>query len=161
MRPAYMTQSVSQVPGHDAEGVGDEDDGGAQAVGEVLHEVEDLGLDGHVEGAGGLVGDEDLGVAGEAHGDHHALAHAAGELVRILVDALLGAGDARELEHLDGLLLGRLLVEPLVEHDGLDHLGRDAEEGIQGGHRILEEKMIFREVLRTLPDILSDFLWGC
>ena len=33
--------------------------------------------------------------------DHHALAHAAGELVRIVVDALLGAGDADLLQQLD------------------------------------------------------------
>ena len=33
--------------------------------------------------------------------DHHALAHAAGELVRVLVDALLGGRDAGFLQQLD------------------------------------------------------------
>jgi hypothetical protein len=33
--------------------------------------------------AGRLVGDQKLGVGGEHHGDHDALAHAAGELVRV------------------------------------------------------------------------------
>ncbi len=36
-----------------------------------------------------------LGLQATRHGDHHALAHAAGELVRIGVHALVGAGDAR------------------------------------------------------------------
>ena len=46
------------------------------------HEVEDLGLDRDVQRRGRLVGDEELRVAGEGHGDHHALAHPAAELVR-------------------------------------------------------------------------------
>ena len=48
------------------------------------HEVQDLGLDRDVEGGGRLVGDEQLRVAGERHGDHHPLPHAAGELVRVV-----------------------------------------------------------------------------
>ena len=41
------------------------------------------------------------GLGAERQRDHHALAHAAGELVRIVVDALLGAGDADLLQELD------------------------------------------------------------
>src|SRR3712207_7792710 len=48
---------------------------------ELAQQVEDLRLDRHVEGGGRLVGDQDLGLAGDRHRDHHALAHAAGELV--------------------------------------------------------------------------------
>ena len=51
---------------------------------QVAHQVEDLRLDGHVERRGRLVGDQQLRVAGQRHRDHHPLAHAAGELVRIL-----------------------------------------------------------------------------
>jgi hypothetical protein len=40
-------------------------------------------------------------VAGQRHRDHDALAHAARELVRVLVDALLGRGDADQPQHLD------------------------------------------------------------
>ena len=70
----------------------------SRSVLERAHQVENLGLDRHVERGGRLVGDEQLRVAGERHGDHHALAHAAGELVRILVDALFGVGDADHLQ---------------------------------------------------------------
>ena len=50
-------------------------------------QVEDLALDGDVERGGRLVGDQQVGLAGERHGDGDALALAAGELVRIGVDA--------------------------------------------------------------------------
>ena len=62
---------------------------------QVAHQVEDLRLDGHVERGGGLVGDQQLGVAGQRHRDHRALPHAAGELVRVVVDPLGRLRDAR------------------------------------------------------------------
>src|SRR5699024_12615834 len=42
-------------------------------------QVEDLGLGGHVQGGGRLVGDEYPWSAGQGHRDHDALAHAAGQ----------------------------------------------------------------------------------
>mgnify|MGYP003694400329 CR=1 FL=1 len=57
-------------------------------------QVEDLRLDRDVERRGRLVGDQELGPAGERHGDHHALAHAAGKIVRIVVDAAAGRRNA-------------------------------------------------------------------
>ena len=77
--------------GDDAHVVGDEDDRHLQLPAELVDEIEDLGLDGDVERGRGLVGDEQLGLAGEGHGDHDALAQAARELVGVGVEALLGA----------------------------------------------------------------------
>ena len=91
------------VLGDHAHVVGDEDDRGAERVLQLAHQVEDLGLDGHVERRGRLVGDEHLGIARQRHGDHDALAHAARELVRIGVRAPLGLGNVDALQHLDGL----------------------------------------------------------
>ena len=51
-----------------------------------LQQRQHLRLDGDVERGGRLVGDQHRGAAGDRHGDHHALAHAAGELVRIGVE---------------------------------------------------------------------------
>ena len=59
------------------------------------HQVEDLRLDRHVERGRRLVGDQHLGIAGQRDRDHHALAHAAGELMRIGVDPVLGGRNAR------------------------------------------------------------------
>ena len=58
-------------------------------------QLEDLRLHRHVERRRRLVGDQQLGVVDERHRDHHALAHAAGELVRVGVDAPARVGDAR------------------------------------------------------------------
>ena len=55
----------------------------AAPVAQVHQQLQDLGLDRHVERRRRLVGDEDPRVAGQRHRDHRPLAHAAGELVRI------------------------------------------------------------------------------
>jgi hypothetical protein len=69
---------------------------------EVAHQrgeqVEDLRLDHHVERRGRLVGDDQGGPAGERHRDHHALALATGQLVR--VGAHAGARETNLLEQL-------------------------------------------------------------
>ena len=66
-----------------------------------LEHLDDLRLDRHVERRRRLVGDQDARVVGDRHRDHRALAHAAGELVRVLIDAPLGEGHADQLEQLD------------------------------------------------------------
>ena len=80
--------------GDDAEIVGDEEHAHAALALELAQQVEDLRLDGDVERGRRLVGDEQRRVAGERHGDRGALAHAAGELVRILAGAASRVGDA-------------------------------------------------------------------
>ena len=58
-------------------------------------QVEDLRLHGDVERGGRLVGDQQLRVADQRHRDHRALPHAAGELVRVVVDPLAAAAGCR------------------------------------------------------------------
>ncbi len=82
--------------------VGDQDDGRAEVIPELLDQREDLRLDGHVQRGRGLIGDQQVGVAGKRHRDHHALAHPAGELVRIVVHPLRGVRYPHGLEQLDG-----------------------------------------------------------
>ena len=60
----------------DAQVVRDEQDGRAGFL-QLAHQLEDLRLDGHVEGGRRLVGDQHLRVAGQRHRDHDALPHAA------------------------------------------------------------------------------------
>jgi hypothetical protein len=125
--------------GDDPEVVGDEQDRHADLVLQLAHEVEDLRLDGHVERGGRLVGDQQLGVARQRHRDHHALAHPARHLVRVVLDALGGLGDADQVEHL-GRLLHRLAVALLlVEHDRLGDLVADGVHRVEAGHRLLED----------------------
>ena len=74
----------------------------------LLQQREDLRLHGDVERGGRLVGDEQVGLVGERHGDHHALALAAGQLVRIAAEPPLRIGDADLGQHLDGARARRL-----------------------------------------------------
>ena len=57
-------------------------------------QLQDLRLHRDVERRGRLVGDQQIGLVGERHGDHHALALAAGKLVRIAAEPALRLGNA-------------------------------------------------------------------
>ena len=84
---------------HHAHLVGDQHHRHAEARLHVEQQVEDLRLDGDVERRGRLVGDQQLRPAGQRHGDHHALAHAAGELVRVVVHAPFRVGNLHQPQH--------------------------------------------------------------
>src|SRR5580704_3437802 len=71
----------------DAEIVGDEKERELKFAAQFREQSKDLRLHGDVERGGGLVCNQDAGARGERHGDHHALAQAAGKLMRILARA--------------------------------------------------------------------------
>ena len=99
-----------------------------------------MGLDGDVEGGGGFVGDDELGLEDEAHGDHDALLHAAGELVGVGADGDLGILDADLAEPFESFGAGGVAGEfGVVDEEGLDDLVADADEGGEGGHGVLED----------------------
>ena len=85
MRPAYITATRSASFGDDAEIVRDEQQRQVERRLHVAQQIEDLRLDRDVERGRRLVGDDQRRLAGQRHGDQHALAHAAGELVRVVV----------------------------------------------------------------------------
>src|SRR5699024_12186240 len=60
---------------HNTQVVGDVDDRHAQLLLQLTDQLQNLGLDGHIQGGGGLVADQHLGLAGRRNGDDHALAH--------------------------------------------------------------------------------------
>lgn len=124
--------------GDDAHVVGDDRDGDAEFAAEPVEQAEDLRLDGDVKGGGGLVGDEEGGVVGERDGDDDALAHPAGELVRIVVDLGVDVGDAYGLEEFARPLPG-LRAAVAVRRHRLDDLLADPHRRIEGGLRILED----------------------
>ena len=83
---------------HHAEIVGDQQQREPLLRREFAEQVEHLRLHRDVERGGRLVGDQQLGAAGERDRDHHALALAAGELVRIAVARIASAGEADAVE---------------------------------------------------------------
>ena len=89
--------------GDDTEVVGDEDQRHAAARVASRRRSQDLGLDGDVERRRRLVRDQEQRVVRRRHRDHGALAHAAGELVRVAAQGpLSGVGDAAPGRALDG-----------------------------------------------------------
>ena len=107
--------------------VGDHHDRLAQLADGLAHEGEDLGAGAAVEVAGGLVGEHDLGPAGEGTGHGHALLLATGELAR----AGARAGRSRPTVSIDE-------VEPLAVGlaAGQVHRERDVLDGREGRHQV-------------------------
>ena len=106
---------------------------------ELEHEVENLRLDRDVERRRRLVGDQQVGVQHERHGDHHALAHPARQMMRILRHAPFGVGDADLGQHGHGAPRCLVARHCLVLEDHLRQLHADREHRIQRRHRLLED----------------------
>ena len=93
MRPAYMTSTRSQTSATTVMSWLISNSATPSAARMPASSSQHLLLHRHVQRGGGLVGDDQRGRAHQAHADHRALAHAAGELVRVLARApLRGAG---------------------------------------------------------------------
>ena len=104
-------------------------------------QVEDLRLDGDVERRRRLVGDQDVRLVGERHGDHHALALAAGELMRIGVDA---AARDRGCRPAAAVRPRAPCGAAAASRPGDSTIGSaicvaDAVERVERGHRLLED----------------------
>ena len=96
-------------------------------------------LDGHIQGGGGLVGDEQTGLGSHHHGDHHPLPEAAGELKRVLLHQIPGVRDPHLLQIGDGGLIGLLPAHTQVQPQPLRHLTANGQQRIEGSHGLLED----------------------
>ena len=119
--------------------MGDHDNGHAQLVAQVVHQLQDLRLDRHVQRGGRLVSDQQLRLTGQCNGDHDALAHTAGQLVRVLLQAAVRLVDADQLQQLLSAGPGFLLGLFGVQQDDLDDLVADGVHRVQTRHRVLED----------------------
>ena len=89
--------------GDNREIVGDPDQRGAGLGAQLLHLVDDLRLGGDIERGRRLVGNDQVRLVQHGDRDSDALAHAAGELMRIGAQALVRRRDADALERPDSL----------------------------------------------------------
>ena len=97
--------------------------------------------DGHVERRGRLVGDQQPRIARERHGDHRALALAAGELVRIAVACGARPPGCRCARSSSTARLAPAFARaaPSCSSSDLHDLVADRVERIERGHRLLED----------------------
>lgn len=130
--------------GHQRQIVGDQQQRHVFALLQVQQQFDDLRLDGHVERGRRLIGDQQLRPTGDGHGDHHALAHAAGKLVRVHVQPRGRIGNAHLGQQVDSALAASAAVAALMHLQRLHDLVTDGIARVQAGHRILEDHRYFR-----------------
>ena len=135
--PVTHHQNAVAEIGHHAEIVGDQDDPHVHLGLQVTQQVADLGLHGHVQGGGRLVGDQQVGLAGDGPGDEHALGHAAGDLVRVGVEGALRVRDADLGEQLERPPPRLCPGQPEADAHRLYQLAANGEGGVQVGHGLL------------------------
>ena len=138
LAPFHDADTVGDLA-HDPEVMGDEQHGHAEPGLNVLQELEDLRLHGDVERGGRLVGDQKVGLVGERHGDHRALALPAGELVRIAPEAALRIANADLVQQIDDALARGRPGDAAMEQQCFADLLLDRVQGIERGHRLLED----------------------
>ena len=124
--------------GHHAQVVGDEHHRHAPVPVERPQQIEDLRLDRHIQGCGGFVGDQHFGFQRQRHREHHPLAHATGELVRVIPNAPLRIGDTHHAEQFRGAVDRRGLGHLPVCPDRFGDLIAHPVHRVQRRHRILE-----------------------
>jgi hypothetical protein len=127
---------VAQVP-NNVEVVGDEQVGEVLAVSQVLQQVQDLCLNGNVQGTGRFVEDDQPRGRGEGTGDPDPLALPARELMRQAVGVFATESDFLE-EFIDVPLESRP-SQLGVSSKRFGHGSTDAHAGVQRGNRILQD----------------------
>ena len=123
---------------HDAEVVGDQDESHLPLALDLGEQPQDLRLHRHVERRRRLVGDEHFGIHRQGGRDHHALAHAAGELVRVVADAVRRPRHLDEVEQLDRPPPGLAAADAAPHSQHLGELVAHGVHGVQRGEGVLE-----------------------
>ena len=98
---------------HQIQVVADQQQRHAQAFLQFLEQQQDLALHRDVERGGWLVGNQQLRLVGQGHGNHHPLALTAGELVRLGFEAFVWLLNTDQFQQLQGALVAALPLNPL------------------------------------------------
>ncbi|SAT24098.1 Uncharacterised protein [Klebsiella pneumoniae] len=123
---------------HHSHIVGDQQQAGGKRLLQFAHQLEDLRLNSDVEGRGRLIGNQHLWLAQHCHGDHHPLAHTAGKLVRILLQALLHMTDFDRVQHRADPAAPFTAAQHFVALQRLFQLLAHRHQRIERGHRFLK-----------------------
>ena len=124
--------------GHHGHVVGDQHQRHAALALQRYQQVENLFLDRDVQRGGRLVGDQQQRVAGDRHGDHHPLVHAAGQLVRERAEARLGRRNADLVQQIYDVSAYRAAVHGAMRAEAFSDLPADRIARIERGGRLLE-----------------------
>ncbi len=117
--------------------VGDQQHGRAEVGGEPLQVVEHLALHRDVQRGGRLVGDQQPRPPGQPDGDQRALAHAAGQLVRVAGRLFRRVRHSRRFQQLHRATPG--VAVGGVGPQRFPDLEADLPDRVQVGHRVLRD----------------------
>ena len=123
---------------HQREVVADEQQAHGVRLPEPREQVQDLALHSDIEGGGRLVRDQELGLAGDRHRNHHPLLLPARKLMRVGAQSRGRIWNADFVEQLGG---ARECVPTRQREVSPQHLGNlvaDGEHGVERAHRLLE-----------------------
>ena len=125
---------------HQIEVMADQDHRHALVAAQAIQQLEYLLLHGDIQRRGRLIGDQQRWLIGHRHGDHHALALPAGELVWPGVDQLLGTRQLHLAEQFQHALAGGIAAQSLLEAQAFTDLFADTRQRVERGHRLLEHE---------------------
>src|SRR5690606_35371918 len=118
--------------------VSDPDEGRAHFAAQLLYLVKDLPLDRDIERGSRLIGDDEPRPVQQSDRYCDTLPHAARQMMRVHAEPLFRCSDANHAQHLQATITGRVPRNLFMRLHRLDHLGVDAQSGIQRHHGILE-----------------------
>ena len=136
---AHDDDPVGAVGG-DGEVVRDEEDAGARLRAELVEQIEHRPLHRDIERASRFVGDDQLGLERERRRDQHALAHAAGQLVRVLARTSFGVVDTDAVEQVDDARADLRGILPPVDAEGFADAPADRRDRVEGVARVLRDE---------------------
>ena len=120
-------------------------------------QVDDLGLNRHVQRRRRLVGEQQPRAACQSDGDHHALALAAGKLVRVRVKTTRRRGNAHQFQQPERLFAGGGARSGTMRGDLLGDLSADAQRRIQRRQRVLKyDRAVFAAIAFPLARRLRE-----
>ena len=134
--------------GHDADPVGDFPDD-AKIVGDeqhrhaalalkLLQQQKDFGLDRDIQSGGRFVGDQQIRLICQGHGDHDALALTARKLVRVAGEPGFRLLDMDLMQKLQHPVAGGLVAHAAMDFQDLADLALHRVQRIERRHRLLE-----------------------
>ena len=133
----------------------DQDHRGAQARVQLAQQIEDLRLDGDVERGGRLIGDQQCRLIGKPHRQHHPLAHAAGELMRIRPNCPIRRRHPHPSQQFDRPRPGGHGAKPPMRRHRLHQLPRDPQHRVERGHRVLKHHRDFAPAHRPYRRLIE------
>ena len=136
--PAVHDVDAFRIARHQPQIVRHHDDGSVGFLRNLANHLQQLRLRGHVQRGGCFVSNQNIGVRRHRHSNHDALAHTAGELLRVIVVAGFRVGDVDHLHGLNRALLRFRGRQLRVQQHVFLNLITHRQHGVEAGHWLLK-----------------------